>query len=127
MPARNISRWEAISASLGVSRRIGRKYRDSRIDDSLFDSPRQPGWRPSETGTQAKRQGPSRRSGGGAGLSWRRHRRPPWVILAFPVSSAMSAGGTASVVLVAAHVAFALITGLEIGYRAGSRRWDQTA
>src|SRR4051794_31722723 len=29
MPARSISRWETISASLGSSRRIGRKYRES--------------------------------------------------------------------------------------------------
>src|SRR6185295_15788760 len=31
MPARSISRWETISASFGVSRRIGRKKRDRRI------------------------------------------------------------------------------------------------
>jgi hypothetical protein len=54
-------------------------------------------------------------------------REAAMVTLAFPVSFAMSAGCTASVVLVADHVAFALITGLEIGYRESSRRWDQTA
>src|SRR6185437_3314875 len=32
MPARNIRRWEAISASLGVSRRLGRKKRDRRME-----------------------------------------------------------------------------------------------
>src|SRR4029077_15979563 len=31
MPARNIRRWEAISASFGVSRRLGRKNRDRRM------------------------------------------------------------------------------------------------
>src|SRR5262249_2147420 len=35
MLARNISRWDAISASLGVSRRMGKKYRDSRIGFAL--------------------------------------------------------------------------------------------
>src|SRR5258708_35159365 len=34
MPARSISRWETISASFGVSRRIGRKKRDRRISVS---------------------------------------------------------------------------------------------
>src|SRR5580704_13049128 len=31
IPARNISRWDAISASFGFSRRMGRKYRDRRM------------------------------------------------------------------------------------------------
>src|SRR4029077_2000418 len=31
MPARSINRWEAISASFGVSRRLGRKNRDRRM------------------------------------------------------------------------------------------------
>src|ERR1700733_865276 len=31
LPARSIRRWETISASLGVSRRIGKKYRESRM------------------------------------------------------------------------------------------------
>ncbi|EAS51146.1 hypothetical protein SI859A1_01957 [Aurantimonas manganoxydans SI85-9A1] len=31
MPARSISRWETISASFGVSLRMGRKYRDRRM------------------------------------------------------------------------------------------------
>src|SRR6478609_5221185 len=31
MPARSISRWEAISASFGVSLRMGRKKRDRRM------------------------------------------------------------------------------------------------
>src|SRR5579864_953279 len=31
MPARSIRRWEAISASFGVSRRLGRKNRDKRM------------------------------------------------------------------------------------------------
>ena len=35
MPARSIRRWEIISASLGVSRRIGKKYRDSRMGSAL--------------------------------------------------------------------------------------------
>src|SRR5579884_1901139 len=35
MPARNISRWDTSSASLGVSRRMGKKYRDSRIGSAL--------------------------------------------------------------------------------------------
>src|SRR5690348_11866761 len=34
MPARSIRRWETISASFGVSRRIGRKKRDRRINVS---------------------------------------------------------------------------------------------
>src|SRR5262245_27808134 len=32
IPARSISLWETISASLGVSRRTGRKYRDNRME-----------------------------------------------------------------------------------------------
>src|SRR3569623_1923228 len=34
MPARNISRWETISASLGFSLRMGTKKRDRRMADS---------------------------------------------------------------------------------------------
>src|ERR1700731_2121054 len=32
MPARSISRWEAISASFGVSRKLGRKNRERRME-----------------------------------------------------------------------------------------------
>src|SRR5712691_5917470 len=35
MPARSMRRWETISASLGVSRRIGKKYRESRMGSAL--------------------------------------------------------------------------------------------
>jgi hypothetical protein len=37
MPARSISRWDTISASLGVSFRIGRKYRESCIRPESSD------------------------------------------------------------------------------------------
>jgi hypothetical protein len=43
IPARRISRWDTISASLGVSRRIGKKYRERRIDyRSVCIGPRGP-------------------------------------------------------------------------------------
>src|SRR5882757_6651005 len=35
MPARSIRRWDTISASLGVSRRIGKKYFESRMGSAL--------------------------------------------------------------------------------------------
>src|ERR1700731_3330046 len=50
MPARSISWWEAISASFGVSRRLGRKNRERRMDSSLRG-------RGSETGTTPETQG----------------------------------------------------------------------
>src|ERR1700730_652268 len=43
MPARSIRRWEAISASLGVSRSSGKKYRDNRM--AGFENRRRAGWR----------------------------------------------------------------------------------
>src|SRR5580704_2063199 len=49
MPARSISRWEAISASFGVSRRLGRKNRERRMYS------RKSG-RGSETGTAPETQ-----------------------------------------------------------------------
>src|SRR5580698_11167253 len=36
MPARSISRWEAISASFGVSRRLGRKNRERRMESRKY-------------------------------------------------------------------------------------------
>src|SRR5580704_7003888 len=59
MPARSIRRCEAISASFGVSRRLGRKNRERRMDSSLRGSG-------SETGTSAETQG--REFGGGGNL-----------------------------------------------------------
>src|ERR1700719_1046171 len=50
MPARSINRWEAISASFGVSRRLGRKNRERRMES------RKSG-RGSETGTAPETQG----------------------------------------------------------------------
>src|ERR1051325_5222565 len=37
MPARSISRSETISASFGVSRRIGRKKRERRMEEGRFE------------------------------------------------------------------------------------------
>src|SRR6266516_6647514 len=54
MPARSMSRCETISASLGVSRRIGRKYRERRMGGG--DSGGRAG-RWSETGSSPKIQG----------------------------------------------------------------------
>jgi hypothetical protein len=59
MPARNISRCEAISASFGVSFRIGRKKRDRRIEQAqesgVFAD------LATETGRDGKTQGTHRR------------------------------------------------------------------
>src|SRR5260370_30258158 len=53
MPARSISRWDTISASLGVSRRMGKKYRESRMGSTLAFAL---GSRPTETGSSCKTQ-----------------------------------------------------------------------
>src|SRR5215469_12550806 len=52
MPARSISRWDAISASLGVSRKLGRKYRDRRMKLSG-----KVGWRGLNRGTKGRNGG----------------------------------------------------------------------
>src|SRR6516164_9003261 len=55
IPARNIRRCDTISASLGVSRKIGKKNRERRMG---WRGSRSIGGAPSETGLPAKTQGP---------------------------------------------------------------------
>src|SRR3954464_1103093 len=58
MPARSISRCDTISASFGVSFRMGRKYRDNRMG-TLAESFGRPE-AASETGSDVKTQGEAR-------------------------------------------------------------------
>src|SRR3954447_15899588 len=76
MPARSISRCDTISASFGVSFRMGRKYRDNRMG-TLGESA---GEREvvSETGSAVKTQGEAR--------VWRLQDRDP----ASPAPAALS-------------------------------------
>ena len=57
IPARNMSRCETISASFGVSRRIGRKKRDRRMG---FERTRGRNDGVRESGSPTKTQGPAR-------------------------------------------------------------------
>src|SRR5271169_5827097 len=69
IPARSISLWDAISASFGVSRRMGRKYRErrmksqsSRRNDPRFGADMDRG--PQKAATAVELQGPMRLANG---------------------------------------------------------------